>query len=129
MRVVAQVVQTRVDTWFKGDRRQERDVPVLVLLDTDDKEAMPNTFDYRLSEDEIAQLPTIPVEGGKPGEKAPDVSILRMKTLEFSFRDWKVQKGGRLLYLGRMVSPVPSGNGGATVATPPSKAAPAPKSS
>jgi len=118
MRIKATVVQCRVDTWFKGDRKQERDVPVLVLLDSDPLEAMPNTFDYRMSEDEIAALPQVAVEGGRPGEKKPDVTVLRGKEIELSARDWKVQKGGRLLYLGRLVALPPANGGPAPVKQP-----------
>lgn len=82
------VVQDRVDTWFKG-QRDERAVRVLTLLDQDTEQKMPNTFDYRLSDDEA---------------KAHPPESLTMKSVTLSVRSIKPEKAGRLVFAGVLVN-------------------------
>lgn len=117
MRIKALVMKARLDLWFKGDRKNEREVLILELYDQDELESFPNTFDYRLSQDEMAELPLVPDDRpeARPGAKRLDISAFKGALVEISARDWKVQKGGRLLFLGRLVAlPTKSvGNGAA----------------
>lgn len=80
------VVQDRGETWFK-DSKDEREQRVFTMLDQDPDEAMPNTFDYRLSEEEAAQHPS---------------GSMSMKMVTLSVRDWKPGKGGRMIAVGRI---------------------------
>lgn len=91
------VVQDRADTWFKG-QRDERSVRILTLLDTDIEQPMPNTFDYRLNEEEMKAHP--------PGS-------LTMKPVTLSVRSITPAKAGRLVFAGVLVNgsaskPVPA---------------------
>lgn len=117
MKISCSVVQVRSETWFRG-KRDEREVPVLVCLDTDPNEAYPNTFDYHPKDDELRDLPQIE-DPKHPGRKLPDTKALLGKQIELSVRDFKVQKGGRYSFVGKMVA-VPLSNGGAPATKRPS---------
>lgn len=109
MKISCSVVQVRNETWFKG-KRDERDVPVLVCLDTDPVEPYPNTFDYHLKEEEVKQLPLVD-SPDRPGHQVPNVRALLGSQIELSVRDFRPQKGGRFSFVGKMVG-FPLRNGG-----------------
>lgn len=89
MKISALVVQDRSDTWFKG-QRDERHVRILTLLDSDLDNPMPNTFDYRLSDDEAKIVPA---------------GSLNMKPVTVSVRAITPAKAGRLVFAGAFVLP------------------------
>lgn len=86
MKVIGTVVQDRAEVWFRGSR-DERQVRVLTLLDMDPTDPMPNTFDYRPSDEETKRHP--------PGS-------LAMKPVTLSVRAITPAKGGRLTFAGSL---------------------------
>lgn len=90
MRLSLMCLQDRGDTWFKGSR-DERAVRALTLLDTDTENPMPNTMDYRLSAEEMKEIPA---------------GSLNQKSVTISVRDIKPGNGGRLVLVGSLVQPV-----------------------
>jgi len=98
MRVSALVVQDRRETWFKG-QKDERTLRIWTCLDTDPLEAMPATFDYRPGDDEL---------------KAHPEGSMSMKPVELSVREIKPGKGGRFVFLGKLVEPQLANNAAKT---------------
>lgn len=88
MQIKALIVQDRAETWFSGSR-DERAVRIFTCLDQDTVQPMPNTFDYRPSQDELKGL------DGKPVLNQP---------CELAVRSITPAKGGRLVMAGKILS-------------------------
>lgn len=87
MKISATLVQDRDETWFKG-QKDEREVRVFTMLDTDPTEPMPNTFDYRPSKEETDSI---------------SKGALIGRVLEIAVRKIEPAKGGRLVFSGKLV--------------------------
>ena len=84
MKIHAMIVQDRADVWFRG-QKDERTVRIVTLIDQDTDQPMPNTFDYRLSEEEAKVHPQ---------------GSLHLKQVTLSVRSITPAKGGRLVFAG-----------------------------